>query len=313
MRELLSVGYAYVDLTAILRDGYMPEGDEKTVTNDYAVSYIGGNAVTATAVAARLGIKADLFCQVGTDRTGRMVHDALTELGINIFPRTVHKFPISVILPQNGKRHMVRCRDEKEDESESWQDFPDIDVTGYRVFHTDGHHGEVALHYAHKCRKAGILTSLDGGGLRSNTDELLKFIDVAVVAERLCEQMALSPRGMLLHLQMKGCKIGAVTLGERGVHWYDEGGRIQHMPALAVPANEVVDASGAGDFFHAGYIVSYLGSRHHCWADRFRFARAASTHKLRHLGNEAALPRSIHQIEKAGQMYRPYPQEALPA
>jgi len=313
MRQLLSVGYGYVDIIAKLRESHVPTGDEKTVTNDYAVSYIGGNAVTATAFAAGLGIRSDLFCQVGTDRTGKTAHEALTDLGITIFPRTVHKFPVSIVIPQNGKRSITRCRDEKEDESEGWLDFPHIDVSGYMAFHTDGHHGEVALYYAQMCRKSRILTSLDGGGLRSNTDELLKFIDVAVVAERLCEQMELSPRAMLLYLQSKGCRVGAVTLGERGVFWYDEGGRMQHMPALKVPSNEIVDANGAGDFFHGGYLVSYLRHKHLRWAEHFQFARAASTYKLRHLGNEAALPRSISQIEKAGQMYPSYPREPIPA
>ncbi len=45
---------------------------------------------------------------------------------------------------------------------------------------------DATLAYARRCRAAGILTSLDGGGLRSNTNELLGFIDVAMVAERLC-------------------------------------------------------------------------------------------------------------------------------
>jgi len=36
---------------------------------------------------------------------------------------------------------------------------------------------------------AEVLRALDGGGLRSNTHDLLGFIDVAVVAERFCEQL----------------------------------------------------------------------------------------------------------------------------
>ena len=47
--------------------------------------------------------------------------------------------------------------------------------------------------------------------LRTNTDELLDFVDVAVVAERLCEQMGLSDTEMLAYLQRKGCKIGGAT------------------------------------------------------------------------------------------------------
>ena len=42
------------------------------------------------------------------------------------------------------------------------------------------------MFYAQRCRKAGILTSLDGGGVRTNTHELLTYIDVAIVAERFC-------------------------------------------------------------------------------------------------------------------------------
>ena len=81
------------------------------------------------------------------------------------------------------------------------------------------------MHYAKICREAGILTSLDGGGLRSNTHELLEFIDVAIVAERLCEQMDLTPAEMLGYLKSRGCRIGGVTLGERGLVWYDETGQ----------------------------------------------------------------------------------------
>jgi sulfofructose kinase len=37
----------------------------------------------------------------------------------------------------------------------------------------DGHQPNAAIHYAKACREAGILSSLDGGGLRSNTYDLL--------------------------------------------------------------------------------------------------------------------------------------------
>ena len=67
--------------------------------------------------------------------------------------------------------------------------------------------------------------------MRSNTDELLAFIDVAVVAERLCEQMALSDEAMLDYLKARGCSIGGVTQGEKGMLWYDEGGTVSRLPA----------------------------------------------------------------------------------
>ena len=156
--------------------------------------------------------------------------------------------------------------------------------------HVDGHQPDAAIHYAKLCREAGILTSLDGGGLRSNTHDLLGFIDVAIVAERLCQQMGHEPEAMLDYLKSRGCRIGGVTLGERGLIWYDETGAVRTLPALAVPQDRVLDSSGAGDVFHGAYIYSYLADPKKRWEEHFRFARAASAHKIQHLGNEAGLP-----------------------
>jgi sugar/nucleoside kinase (ribokinase family) len=111
-----------------------------------------------------------------------------------------------------------------------------------------------------------------------------------MVAERLCEQMELSPRAMLDYLKSRGCRIGGVTLGERGLVWYDETGVVREVPALKVPAARVIDTNGAGDVFHGAYVYSYLSDPSKSWQEHFAFAQAASTHKIQHLGNEAGLP-----------------------
>jgi sugar/nucleoside kinase (ribokinase family) len=152
------------------------------------------------------------------------------------------------------------------------------------------------------CREAGILTSLDGGGLRSNTHELLEFIDVAIVAERLCEQMNLKPDEMLDYLKSRGCRIGGITLGERGLLWYDETGAVRALAALPVPRERVLDTNGAGDVFHGAYVYSYLSNPGKSWHEHFDFARAASTFKIQRLGNEAGLP-TLLDIETVKQEF----------
>jgi sugar/nucleoside kinase (ribokinase family) len=149
---------------------------------------------------------------------------------------------------------------------------------------------DAAMHYARHCREAGILTSLDGGAVRADMHELLSFIDVAIVAERFCEQMGLTPAATLDYLKGRGCRIGGVTLGERGLLWYDEDGKAGTLPALRVPANRVIDTSGAGDVFHGAYIYSYLAEPGRSWAQHFEFARAGAAFKVQYLGNEAGLP-----------------------
>ena len=280
--QALFIGQSYIDVT-FLTDR-LPTGDDKHVASDYAVSF-GGNAVTAAFCCAKLSTAPDLITSIADDWLGRMFLDMATKYAIPIHPRQVKTSSLSFIMPNDGKRAIVRCRDD-----DYVGPFPVLDLTGCRALHVDGHQADAALYYAKRCRNAGILTSLDGGGVRSNTHELLAFIDVAVVAERLCEQMRLTPYQMLDYLKARGCRIGGVTSGEKGLLWYDESGLVRLLTALPVPMHRIVDTSGAGDVFHGAYVHSYLAHPDLAWNDHFRFARAAAAYKIQHLGNEAGLP-----------------------
>ncbi len=280
--QALFIGQAYIDVTLLCGD--VPRGDDKTVAHDYAVSF-GGNAVTAAFACAKLGFVPDLIATVAEDWLGRMFLDMARAYEIKVHPRSVARSSLSFVLPNDGKRAIIRARDDK-----FLHPFPDLDLAGCRALHLDGHQGDAALHYAKICRARGILTSLDGGGLRGNLDALLGYIDVAIVAERLCEQMNLSPQQMLEYLKGKGCRIGGVTQGAHGLVWYDADGAISRLPALPIPAEDIIDTSGAGDVFHGAYIASYLAEPDKDFAEHFRFARAAAAYKIMRLGNEAGLP-----------------------
>ena len=127
---------------------------------------------------------------------------------------------------------------------------------------------------------------------------MLGFIDVAVVAERLCEQMRLSPGEMLQYLRSRGCGVGGVTMGGRGLLYYEGAENNRLMPALDVPDERIIDTNGAGDIFHGAYVYSYLTRPAAAWEEYFRFARAASAHAIQRLGNEASLP-TLADIKKA--------------
>ncbi|HYW62442.1 MAG TPA: PfkB family carbohydrate kinase, partial [Bradyrhizobium sp.] len=111
-----------------------------------------------------------------------------------------------------------------------------------------------------------------------------------IVAERLCEQMEMTPEAMLEYLKSRGCRVGGVTMGERGLVWYDETGATRALPSLRISPERVLDTNGAGDVFHGAYIYSYLANPAASWQEHFAFARAASTYKIQRLGNEAGLP-----------------------
>jgi sugar/nucleoside kinase (ribokinase family) len=288
--QALFIGQTYIDVT-FLTD-HIPTGDEKHVAQDYAVSF-GGNAVTAAFCCAKLGLKPHLLCTFADDWLGRMFEDMANTYAVSLIKREVARSSLSFIMPQNGKRAVVRCRD-----NTFLQPFPKLDITNCRALHIDGHQPDAALFYARACREKGILTSLDGGGLRDNTPELIKFIDVAVVSEQLCTQMNFNPQAMLAFLKDSGCTVGAVTMGERGTLWYGPNHDVQHMAALNVPKEKVIDTNGAGDIFHGSYLYSRLIRPEQGWDSHFRFARAASAHAIQYLGNEASIP-SVEDVEKS--------------
>lgn len=292
--EALFIGQAYIDITFVTDK--LPTGDEKTLARDYAVSF-GGNAVTAGFTCAKLGIAPDIMCSQANDWLARMFLDMAASYGISIHGRKVKESSLSFIMPKDGKRAIVRCRDDH-----YLHPFQHLTLDGCRALHLDGHMPDAALHYARACRDAGILTSLDGGAVRENTDELLRFIDVPIVSMRFCEQLGLDVGETLDYLRARGCPVGGVTVGDEGLYWYEDQGPTTHLPALDVPASKVVDSNGAGDVFHGAYVYAFLSGEHATWTDRFRFARAASAHAIQHLGNEASLP-SLENVRTASDLW----------
>ena len=102
--------------------------------------------------------------------------------------------------------------------------------------------------------------------------------------------MDLTPEKMLEYLKGRGCRVGGVTLGEKGLLWYDEAGAVHTQPAYPIPRERVIDTNGAGDVFHGAYVYSYLANPGASWSEHFQFARAASSYKIQKLGNESGLP-----------------------
>ncbi|VAW15367.1 Possible sugar kinase [hydrothermal vent metagenome] len=297
--QALFIGQTYIDVTFLADE--IPRGDEKMVADTYSVSF-GGNAVTAAFTCAKLGIKPELMTSLADDWLGNMFRDMAGSYGVALIPRKVAQSSLSFVMPKDGHRAIIRCRD-----ANYLDPVPKVDLEGCRAIHMDGHQPDAALAYARRCRQKGIMTSLDGGTIRQNTLDLLEFIDVPVVSELFCEQLEKSPEDTLAYLHERGARIAGVTLGARGLIWSEAGGRAQTLPALPVPAPRVIDTNGAGDIFHGAYMYSYLNDPGRDWEAHFTFARAASAYGVQHLGNEASLPtlKNIQQVrEEFGELVK---------
>ena len=291
----LIIGHPYIDIELVVDE--IPHGDEKVLASEGVVSF-GGNAVTAAFCCSKLGFVPDLLSTSATDWFGRMFADMVEKYNLYWHQRHVRTFSYSAIFPNNGKRAMVRRRDE-----DYLHGFPLLNIEGCRIVHSDGLQNDAVLHYFREARRFNVPTSLDGGSLRENMDEILELTDIAIVSLRLCEQMSLTPGKMLSRLRHSGCKVGGVTLGEHGMLWYESEGADRRLPALSVPPEKVIDATGAGDIFHGAYVYSFLTWPERSWEEHFKFARAAAAYAVQHLGNEASLP-TVAEVEQIAATFK---------
>lgn len=287
--DALFIGHNYTDVT--FTTDYIPTGDEKHVGDDYAFG-VGGNAVVAAFTCAKFGLEPGLITQVANDRLGDVFLQRAAKYGIRIYPRTVQKSSLSLILPNNkDKRAILRCRD-----TEYLTKPHQVRLKNVQAVHVDGHMPKVALDVLKKAREKSILTSLDGGAVRPQIEEILEYIDVAVLSEDFAAQMKFTEDEMFDYLAQKGVKIAAITYGSKGVSVMENGNRYR-VSAVPVALEKIVDTTGAGDVFHGSYIFSYIEHPNRSWQDHFKFARCASALCIQKLGAEPGIP-TLEEVEE---------------
>lgn len=289
--DALFIGHNYTDVTFVT--DYIPTGDEKYVGDDYAFG-VGGNAVVAAFTCAKFGLDAGLITQVANDRLGDIFLQRAARHGIRVYPRTVNKSSLSLILPNGGdKRAILRCRD-----TEYLTKPHQVRLKNVDAVHVDGHMPRVALETLKKAREKGILTSLDGGADRPLIDDILEYIDIAVMSEDFSKQKKMTEAETFEFLKAKGVKIAAITYGAKGVSVYEfEDNKKYHIGSVPVPLEKIVDTTGAGDVFHGSYLYSYIENPKKPWIEHFKFARCASALCIQRMGAEPGIP-PLEEVQK---------------
>jgi fructokinase len=116
--------------------------------------------------------------------------------------------------------------------------------------------------------------------LRALCDDVLPLSDVVKLSEdelEICLGVR-DPAAALDRLAALGVQLGCVTLGARGAV-ARRGGEIVEVPA---PAVEVVDTTGAGDLFAAGFLFGQAEGR--SLEDSLRIGSLAAAEIISHFG-----------------------------
>ena len=151
------------------------------------------------------------------------------------------------------------------------------------VLLTDGRYADESLLLAARAKTVVV----DAGSTREGTRALLEAgADVFVASEEFARDLVgeEDPEGACRVMREHGCRIAAVTLGERG-YVASFGDTVIRRPAYPV---DVVDTTGCGDVFHAGLIEGLLSG----WEPErcFDFAAWAAAQCATAVGGRAGIP-----------------------
>lgn len=206
--------------------------------------------------AAALGARARYIGKRGADLTGRLVDEELTRRGVQVVGPVGGRTGVVVSLVKvEGRRSMASDRgsaaDLTPDEFEpGWVERCDwLHVSGYAL--TRGRLADTAVRAANLARGFGARVSVDASSWTVIRDLGSDVFRARVVELRPTVVFATEKELHALGDQPWAGVTVVVKRGSRGCTILEAGGR-KELPA--VPAT-VVDSTGAGDAFAAGYLI----------------------------------------------------------
>lgn len=253
--DLVGVGLNATD-TVIPLSKYPVRGSK--VEYSHATVLPGGQVASTVVACQRWGMTTRYVGKLGDDVAATLHREAFAHAGVETRLITVNggASSQSLILVDDGGERTVLCRrDERMNlqPSELNRDW----IVNARALHVDGYDTAAATVAAQWAREAGVPVIADLDETYPGIEDLLANIDYVVTSRdfpiRLMRESNLEFALQMMQRRF-GSRIAAATLGEDGVLAWD-GEQFHHAPAFRVP---VVDTTGAGDIFHAGFIYGML-------------------------------------------------------
>ena len=291
MAEVVCIGHATVDIFFQLTAGHLqplPNHEvelcvpfpNKVYIPQRTIS-LGGNAVNVGVSLLKNNHQVQLISRTGEDKLGQLIYQDLKEYGFDLtYTSREGESDSSVILNHQEDRTILSYHGETMYQfpgnlpAVEWIYLSSLGFEDYPTFHRQvldwfKAHATVPIIYnpgKHEI-KQGFATVED---LAQIVHTLILNLEEAQVMLTTKEKRV----GHLLNQYLEqGVKNTIITDGKDGVYYSHEKDVYYHHPSLSVP---VIDATGAGDAFSAGYLLGLIERKSAKEALRYGVAQSAS-------------------------------------
>ena len=255
----------------------------------------GGQVASAVVACQHWGLRTRYVGKLGDDPAAALHQQEFARAGVNTEIVTAHgcaSHQSFILVDASGERTVIRRQDETlvlrpAELKRDW-------ISSARSLLVDGCDTAAATTAAEWAREAHIPVIADFDEAYPCIEQLMKNVDYLIVSrdfpQMVCSESDLKNSLPLLQRRFN-CQLTAATLGSDGVLAWD-GQQFHHACAYRVP---VVDTTGAGDIFHAGFIYALLQG----WPlqRQLDFACAAAALNCSANGARGGI-RSVDDIEK---------------
>jgi len=296
MKKLDFVGFGALNVDKLFKVNRIAGAEEESFVTEYTET-CGGSAANTMVGLARLGCKVGFIGKVASDRDGELLLEDFRREEINTdgIIKTKHGRSGAVIgfVDKQGQRALYV--DPGVNDSIEFEEINREHVFNSKFLHLSSFVGEKSFQAQKKLVEIlpeNVKVSLDTGelharkGLKALASILRRTLIFLPNSRELEILTAESDYRKAAEKMLKtGVKIVAVKLGSKGCYITD-GREKHHIEAVKV---KVVDTTGAGDAFNAGFLYGILKSKglQECG----RIGNLVASRSIMKIGARAGLPR----------------------
>lgn len=285
--DLVTIGHVLMDVRIFVVE--FPKQDEEAKTDKLSLGG-GGSAANVAVGASRLGVKSGFIGAMGFDTFGRVLLEELEHEGVDVTHVKVDTTTNSglTFIAVNRKGQVMMFGYTGASDKLFPSDLNRNYISSAEHIHITGLSFDTALAAASMASEARVIISFDPGRLTSRlglkkVSPLLKYVDqILLNHEEACKLTGETKLDDAAKILLKvGPKIVVIKKGADGVFAMTPDNKFS-VPAYPI---KVVDTTGAGDAFSAGFITAQLEGK--SLEDSVEFANATANLKITKAGARA--------------------------